>query len=173
MPTPISNFLDGLVMRELTRLAGDVANTARQNASWSSRIPGAIVVGSVEKQGDGMWSITISIDKEKAPHAMAFERGTGIHSENESTYQIRPKNVSVLAIPLSRWDSFEPPVVPGKKMIRMGDVGPLLRYVDHPGVRARPFMQPAIEANRKSTRERFLGLLSKAYRSATIQVTTI
>lgn len=169
----IREILDAKLMRELTTLAGDTAEQARQNAAWSDRIPDAISVGSVTKEDDGSLHIVIKLDIEKAPHALAFEYGSGEHGEKGQKYPIYPKNTSALAFPESRWPQFEPPVISGRKMIGMIDGKFLLRFVEHPGVEARPFLHPAIDAKRKTIRNRFIGLLSKSYKEAVISVEVI
>lgn len=78
--------IEGLskVMRSLKRLAPEihkdlrvrfrdvakeVAQTAKSNASWSKRIPGAIGV-TVSNKGVG-----VRVSKKKAPHGPLYERG--------------------------------------------------------------------------------------------------
>lgn len=57
--------------KEFKRAAGPVAQQARANASWSSRIPGAISVGvSSSRRFPGA---QIKVSKDKAPHARLFE----------------------------------------------------------------------------------------------------
>jgi len=57
--------------KEFKRAAGPVAQQARANASWSSRIPGAISAGvSSSRRFPGA---QIKVAKGKAPHARLFE----------------------------------------------------------------------------------------------------
>jgi hypothetical protein len=57
--------------KEFKKAAGPVAQEARANASWSSRIPGAITVGvSSSRRFPGA---QIKVSKDKAPHARLFE----------------------------------------------------------------------------------------------------
>lgn len=57
--------------KEFKKAAGPVAQQARANASWSSRIPGAISVGvSSSRRFPGA---QIKVSKDKAPHARLFE----------------------------------------------------------------------------------------------------
>jgi hypothetical protein len=57
--------------KEFKKAAGPVAQQAKSNASWSSRIPGAITVGvSSSRRYPGA---QIKVSKEKAPHARLFE----------------------------------------------------------------------------------------------------
>jgi hypothetical protein len=57
--------------KEFKKAAGPVAQQARANASWSSRIPGAITVGvSSSRRFPGA---QIKVSKDKAPHARLYE----------------------------------------------------------------------------------------------------
>lgn len=57
--------------KEFKKAAGPVAQQARANASWSSRIPGAITVGvSSSRRYPGA---QIKVSKTKAPHARLYE----------------------------------------------------------------------------------------------------
>lgn len=57
--------------KEFKRAAVPAANQAKANASWSSRIPGAITVGvSSSRRFPGA---QIKVAKDKAPHARLFE----------------------------------------------------------------------------------------------------
>lgn len=57
--------------KEFKKAAGPVAQEARANASWSSRIPGAITVGvSSSRRFPGA---QIKVSKDKAPHARLYE----------------------------------------------------------------------------------------------------
>jgi hypothetical protein len=57
--------------KEFKKAAGPVAAQAKANASWSSRIPGAITVGvSSSRRFPGA---QIKVSKDKAPHARLFE----------------------------------------------------------------------------------------------------
>jgi hypothetical protein len=57
--------------KEFKKAAGPVASQAKANASWSSRIPGAITVGvSSSRRYPGA---QIKVSKTKAPHARLFE----------------------------------------------------------------------------------------------------
>lgn len=59
-------------LRGRIKRGGDlIAGEARQNASWSSRIPGAIKVRA--RISTRETAALISVDAEKAPHARAYE----------------------------------------------------------------------------------------------------
>ncbi len=61
--------------KEFKRAAGPVAEQAKTNAGWSSRIPGAISVGvSSSRRYPGA---QIKVSKDRAPHARLYEFGSG------------------------------------------------------------------------------------------------
>jgi HK97 gp10 family phage protein len=61
--------------KEFKKAAGPVADQARANASWSSRIPAAMSVGvSSSRRYPGA---QIKVDKDRAPHARLYEWGSG------------------------------------------------------------------------------------------------
>jgi len=55
----------------LKAAGGLVAAAARSNASWSSRIPGAIRVSTSFTSRTG--GVSVRVDSQKAPHARAYE----------------------------------------------------------------------------------------------------
>ncbi len=112
----------------LIRIANRIANSARQYArkSGSTRIPKAIKVGNVNAT-QLTASISIILDTSIAPQAMIFEKGAKPHS-------IDAKNAPNL-------------VFEGTNMF----AGQLIitPHVNHPGMAARPFLQPAKDNNRQ------------------------
>lgn len=154
-------FLDSRMIKGLTVQANNVAEKARENASWSRSIPNAIGVGKAEKTSDG-YTVDVTIDLEKAPEAAAFEYGSGEHGEKGKTYTI--PGVPLLAIPRERYVA---PHLPA-------DVDPvILASVEHPGVEAKPYMQPAIESNRSRIKEALGKIFKSAYLDSTVKVTVI
>lgn len=124
-----------------------VAEKARENAAWSTTIPGAISVSEV-KEWQGGLGIYVRVDLSKAPEARAFEFGSGIHSTHAT---LSPQQIGA-----------------GGKILIMGN--PLLVFpgthewegqtivtpvVRHPGVEARPFLYPAVQENRERIRQIF------------------
>lgn len=128
----------------LTGIVGRIAEDARRNASWSSKIPGAISVSSAEQSDAGV-KISILVDLEKAPEARAFEYGSGERATKGTAqrYPIRAKNVNFLKF----WWEREQKWFVGKQVM-------------HPGVEARPYLQPAIEAHMDELK----GALGKAFK---------
>lgn len=55
--------------RDLKGIAASTAATARGNASWSTRIPGAIGVSATNK------GAALKVSRRKAPHGSLYERG--------------------------------------------------------------------------------------------------
>lgn len=74
--------IGGQVPRELNktfkRAAEPVAQQAQANASWSTRIPGAIKVKVAQSRR--FPGAQIVVDKDKAPHSRLYEFGSGRRS---------------------------------------------------------------------------------------------
>jgi len=144
------------IIKLLTVQGGRIADKARRNASWSSSIPSSITVGKAQKVGNTRYEIEIRVDSSEdgdAPHAIAFEYGSGEHGEGGSTYEIRPKDANYLAF------DWQPEKVPWGRPKFFGAIlksqeGTKGRYffnwVDHPGVEARPYMNPAVDSEKEN-----------------------
>ena len=116
-----------------------------------------------QKKGS-KYSIDVVIDtrEDAAPMAGAFEWGSGLHGEKGATYPI--PGMPWLAIPRERWPKFAPPP----------DVDPVvLSKVDHPGVEAKPYLQPAIESTRAGFVTSIAKLVKLAYLDSTVRVEVI
>jgi len=103
----------------------------------------ATSIGAPSRQGQSEY-IDIIIDLEQAPAARAFELGSGIHSDSGETYEIHPKNVSHLAF---MWDKVDASTPPGRKFRGISnETGKaIFTYVDHPGVKSRPYIKPTMK----------------------------
>lgn len=143
---------DSLVLSALQKFAEAIVMEARKNASWSSKIPGAISSLQAEKRDDGLYQVVVTINLKKAPEAGAFEFGSGLHATQgrQATYKIAPKTKKYLAF---EWDKFDPnfrrenaSLLTPKQTEREAKYGNLVffRFVNHPGVVAKPYMIPAI-----------------------------
>lgn len=153
-PAPFSGrgitrrFDDTKIMAALTTFVSQVAERARQNASWSSDIPKSIKVGVVTKMSSGNFKMPIMVDLDIAPQALAFEYGSGVHRTKGTpgTYVIRPKNKQVLAF---NWEGHGADYPTGNKYVGTTPDGRLMfRFVDHPGVAPKPFIKPAVAYER-------------------------
>ena len=165
-----SQILEGRITKDLTIILSNIAEDAKRNASWSTKIPGAIGVTTVTKSGDGTYSGAITLNLKDAPEARAFEKGSGIHGEKGQTYVIAPRSGKYLIFPVGsppqgRWPKYSGPV-PAGDSIAIGKV-------DHPGVEARPYIAPAVEKNRKDIRFRLSRAFIGAYRDFVPRVTII
>jgi len=128
-----------------------IRDTAARNASWSTRIPNSLSVGSPQFSAMQI-SVSLFVDLDTAPHAMAFEKGSGLHGYEKRKYRIPEEGKEVwkqnrygeyvLAFPIDRWENYVPPpvvniaVFPGLISAK--------EYVMHPGVEADPYIEPAI-----------------------------
>jgi len=93
--------------------------------------------------------INIVISLEIAPMAAAFEWGSGEHATQGTigTYEIRPKDASILKF------DWQPDFIPWKSPKFGGVIGAtnedtqgtyFFHWVDHPGVAPRPYIEPTV-----------------------------
>ena len=162
---PISSIFkqifESRILKELTVQASKIAEKAKTNANWSRSIPNAIGVGKAQKTATS-YKVDVTIDLNKAPEAAAFEDGSGVHGEEGKTYTI--PGMPFLAIPRERWPKFQPPP----------DVDPVvLGSVEHPGVEARPYIEPSIKEIRKTSKKMLAEEYKRQYLMGTPKVTVI
>ena len=163
----ISSAIENQILKQLTIIAGNIAEDAKRNASWSSTIPDAIEVGKAQKTQDGQF-IEVIVNLKTAPHAAAFEYGSGEHAEkgNKNRYRIEPKESSVLVFP---WQpDFIPWQSPKFAGVQRTDRGStegtyFFNWVDHPGVMPNPYLRPAIDKNLDSIRTKLLAAFIRGY----------
>jgi hypothetical protein len=118
----------------IIQIASMIMNSAKSLSSWSRKISSSFHLSEVTELSDGMM-VTIG---NNAPEAHAFEHGSGIHGPGGSKYPIVAKNAPMLAFMGTNEFAGHLITVPS---------------VQHPGVGARPFMAPAVEANRAAALE--------------------
>lgn len=150
-----------------------IAEGARQNSSWSTggsrggSIPSAISTTSVRKLPNGGLSVRVIVDLKKAPQAGAFEFGSGLHDpSNPSTYRIDPNKAPYLVF------FWTPQSIPWRSpkfhsIIKSGAGTSgkyFFNYVDHPGVKARPYLRPSRDANIPVIRQ----ILGESFRTVLI-----
>ena len=129
----------------VTQIASMIMEAAKNLSSWSKNISSGFHLGTATELPDGVM-ITIG---NSAPEAHAFEHGSGIHGESGEKYVIRAVNAGVLAFPGTHGYGNAYSMYNRETREGMGDMNIVITpVVHHPGVGARPFMQPAIEANR-------------------------
>jgi hypothetical protein len=144
----IQNLIHTRLRRDVTQ-ATNILYIELVRRTSSGRYPEAITEAistspAQYEQGKGIVA-RIDIDLEKAPMALAFEYGSGIHSQHGSPqkYIIAPKDAQALAF------DWNPEMEPwgSPKFIGKTESGKyLFRYVEHPGIAARPYLRPSIEA---------------------------
>lgn len=150
-------FLDPLMLRVLNEEASKIAEKARQNASWSSKIPGAIRSNPAEIISDGVYQVSITVDTSEngAPMARAFEYGSGERATRgeKKDYKIpkEPTGVSFL------W-KYPSPL--GRKKVP-GDEFVSFAQIYHPGVAPKPYLRPAFEKNKPSMKTRFASFIKR------------
>lgn len=131
---------------------------------WNARrnfmsIQDASYVSQVRSNED-THSISVVIPLQRAPYALAYEFGSGIHAGSRKKYPITPKNVSVLKFP---WLPSSPitAIMSDKNAMfdrvkqmyaRKFEQGDDLKWmdtwyyhwVDHPGVVGQPYIEPTL-----------------------------
>lgn len=173
----ISN-LEPAVLKLLTVQGARLRDTAKQNASWSSRIPDAITLGEARKTGNGRYEIEVIVDasgdrETGAPHALAFERGSGLRGPERDDYLIEPREGSggILVIPRSRWPKYVED--PDDEVMGIYRDPIRLAYVWHPGVKPRPYMQPAVDSIKEDFIFKATDVFLKAITGSTTKVIII
>lgn len=142
-----------LIVEKLTKAADIVVRAVRGNlrsGDYPDEIGKGIEIESAKvRKGQGSISILFT-----APMSAAFERGSGVHGPDGSTYRIEPKEAGAGALAFE-WD--KTPRGPGEKFIGKvpveGDERLMFRYVDHPGIEARPYIRPALDDKKKDILE--------------------
>lgn len=125
---------------DITKAADSLAKSIRARAKFSKQIRNAVKVEKGNTQGD-VTSISVTVganktDKSGNPLAGmigAFEYGSGIHGEGGERYAIVPRPGNDVGLVFRGTKKFS------GQWIRT-------QLVMHPGVKARPFIRPAIEA---------------------------
>jgi len=136
VPMPISSDLLAGLTRAAFILTGQIRKNLKRG-NYPDEIEEGIIVGHPKGRGNS-GSVKIAFT---APQSRAFEEGSGIHGEEGKPYIIEPKDAGALAF---EWD--KTPRGPGPKYIgQVTDGKMLFRFVEHPGIEARPYIFPALE----------------------------
>lgn len=143
--------LDSRMIAAISAEADRIVERAKKNASWSERIPNAISRDPAIKTDTG-YEVSIKIDASEdgpAPHAAAFEYGSGLRGSERDYYLIEPREGNTkLVIPRSRWPKYVEDQDDEHAGIYRDPI--ILSWVWHPGVKPRPYLKPAIDAERKN-----------------------
>lgn len=143
---PTSNISSGLIAG-LTRLANTFVGYMKDNIQ-SKNVPSKVsesISITPATSGDSGAIIDIVIDMKKgaAPMAAAYEWGSGVHAtrgENGKYIIVSNYGQNMMKIPRSRWPNYTPPP----------NVDPVYVWmVEHPGVAARPYIQPILDDQAK------------------------
>jgi hypothetical protein len=128
---------------DLVKFANSLARSVRSRLAWSTKLRGQVRVSAPDtKGGSSTISVTVAAGKNQRGNdlqgmARAFELGSGIHGKKRRKYKISPYRKPYLMFP-----SRHAPYTTLGRIIRVSEVW-------HPGVKARPFLQPAIDATKK------------------------
>lgn len=146
MPTPISKLkglLNSGLIKVITAQLNRIGDEARRLAK-TERIKRNIQVLPVEVH-DRVLTATIRVDASDtgAPEALAYEYGSGIWGREGKKYPIEPKEKDALAF---LWpDAASIAQREGVTKVNFGEGGKVvLPRVMHPGVKAEPYLAPAV-----------------------------
>jgi hypothetical protein len=168
-----NRLFEGKIVKALEQSANRIANDAKRNADnqgLPSIVANSIEVGEIENLGDGSYSISIVVDideKTGAPMAPAYEYGSGERGPEGQDYPITPRPGTPALAFLWKYPS------PLGRKVKPYDEAVVFQKVMHPGVEARPFLQPAIDANKVKIGGIFAPLLKQAFRDAEPRVVFI
>ena len=147
------------MINSLSAEADRIVKRAQSNAGWSSDIPKAIRYNPAVKTNTG-YEVEIVLDLDIAPHAAAFEYGSGLRGPEKDNYIIEPREGNLaLVIPRSRWPKYVED--PDDELGGIYRDPIVLTSVWHPGVKPRPYLQPAIDSERKI----FINNVRKTFRN--------
>jgi hypothetical protein len=145
-PSSVNNSMIAALTKAVNHFVIKMKDRIEQNG-LPKAISNATTVEPAKSLGMGLMSIDVVIDLEKAPMAAAFEWGSGLYGEKKEKYEISPKEGNDhLAFPISRWPNYEPP--PNVTFARFP--GPISNknFVLHPGVKAKPYIIPTLQAEK-------------------------
>ena len=111
---------------------------------YPSQIPASIAVGTAVVTDTGA-SIGISTEprgEDNVEITLAFEKGSGLFGDSRQKYKIEPKEANLLAFMFP--ESLNIGVREGVKPVTDKSGKAILRWVMHPGIKPRPFLQRAI-----------------------------
>lgn len=131
----IKGISDLVSVTTITRLSQKIVNSARGFA----RMKGIAKVAKVKQGVARVTKNTITLDLTTTKAGMAFEKGSGLHDPKNPHYiEIVPKNKPHLIFEgTNEWDG----------QIVVTD------HVNHPGVKARPFIEPARRKHREEMKK--------------------
>lgn len=160
---------EGKILKQLNMTASAISEDAKTYArGLPKEIQQAIEVGKAESNGDGRYSISITVDLDKAPMARAYEFGSGEHATigEKKKYRIPAEGTkSGLAFFWDKVDENSPTGRKFKGILPDGRAG--FTFVEHPGVEAQPYLAPAIKENIDNIK---LGVV-QSFMGAIIEVT--
>lgn len=147
--------LENSMMSALVAIGDYVVTHARRNApKKSGNLADNISAEIPRVDGGGVFSISIGTGD--VPYAMAIEFGSGIHKPGGGEkYPILPVRAKALAFV---WKNHPPGMEPA------ADGKFYFKKVMHPGVRAQPYLRPALARVKKSAKAYVMGAVFEVTR---------
>lgn len=128
---------NGVILRAVDKIVRSARSIAAQKrAGKSSR---AIKLSTVRESNKTV-SVSIILDTAIAPEAPAYEWGSGLHDTKRGAHFIDINAVNVPNLIFEGTNEWE---------------GQLIRvpHVNHPGVKAKPYIKPALDKHRKALKD--------------------
>lgn len=159
MANAFEKLVINTVKNQLNIFINEVAEEARRNAP-TKRISENIEVDPAKDAG-GIVYATLGIKLDDAPEARAYEYGSGLHGKMGKKYPIAPRNAPMMIF----W--WKPPFgdLTGGNLpwlFTMDGTEGLIGFskaIQHPGVKAKPYLRPAFQKYLKGFRGRMLKAL--------------
>lgn len=136
-----------VAISDITKFGDAIARSIRARLTWSKQLRGSVILHKAKENG-GVVSITITVGEKKKDKsgnplsgmARAYEYGSGRHATKgiAKKYTIKPRYKRAL------WFYMDNPYPHIPLYESGGKIGVVLPSVQHPGVKARPFISPAL-----------------------------
>lgn len=136
LPTRTSDLVsNGVILRAVDKIVRSARSIAAQKRAGKSA---RAIKLSVVRETNKTVSVNIILDTNIAPEAPAYEYGSGLHGKNPRYIDINATNTrNLIFAGTNEWEG---------QLIQVP-------HVNHPGVKARPFLAPAVEKHRPALKE--------------------
>lgn len=126
---------NGVILRAVDKIVRSARSIAAQKRAGKSSK--AIKLSAV-RETNKVVSVNIILDTKIAPEAPAYEYGSGLHGKNPHYIDINATNApNLIFMGTNEWEG---------QLIQVP-------HVNHPGVKARPYLKPAIQKHRPALKE--------------------
>ncbi len=128
---------NGTILRAANRIVQSARSIAAQKRAGNSSK--AIKLSTV-KEAKQTVSVSIILDTKRAPEAPAYEWGSGLHDTKNGPHFIDIYGRNTFLLTFEGTNQFEGQLIQKQ-------------HVNHPGVKPRPFIKPAVEKHRAALKQ--------------------